>query len=111
MNSEVLILASDLGTGNARAGAILAAVVAFVGVAMAGRALARTRSGIAGAAVGLAGIALAGLHLATSSGDVATGNGRGGAFVAIAIGLIAASTGALAHRRAHRAASATAPPE
>jgi hypothetical protein len=46
---------------------------------------------------------LAGLHLATSTGAVGTGNGRGGAIVALALGLVGVVLGRLALARSRRA--------
>ncbi|MEO5877072.1 MAG: DUF6223 family protein [Streptosporangiaceae bacterium] len=102
--AEALIMAGDLGTGNERAGAVLASAVALIGVVLGGLALARSapRTATAGAAAGLLGTALAGLHLATSSGGFGTGNGRAGAYVALVIGLTAVITGTLARARSHR---------
>src|SRR5687768_12009350 len=88
-----------VGTGSGRAGAIVAWVVALIGVVTGGLALARsagrvgTGNGRDGAIValvlGLMGMGLAGLHLVTTSGGYyGTGNGRAGAIVALLLGLV-----------------------
>lgn len=119
-SSTTLLLAGDLGTGNARAGAILAAVPGLIGVILAGLARARaagrirTRRGpgtgrngaIVAAVLGLVGTALAGLHLATSSGGVGTGNGRAGAVVAAVLGVTGAVLGGLTVARSRHAVPA-----
>ncbi|UGQ12142.1 DUF6223 family protein [Yinghuangia sp. ASG 101] len=118
--STTMLLAFDLGTGNARAGAILAAIPGLISVVLAGlsraRAAGRMRSrrgpgtgrngAIVATALGLIGMALAGLHLATSTGGVGTGNGRAGAVVAAILGLIGAVLGGLAVARSRHAAPA-----
>jgi hypothetical protein len=101
-------LAGDFGTGNNRAGAIVAGIVALIGTVIAGLALVRsgrsntTRRSITAVAVSLTGIALGWLHLATSTGGIGTGNGRAGAYVAIAVGLIGATLGTLALARSRQ---------
>lgn len=116
-SSTALLLAGDLGTGNARAGAILAAIPGLVSVVLAALSRARaagrirTRRGrgtgrngaVVAAVLGLIGMALAGLHLATSSGGVGTGNGRAGAIVAAVLGLSGAVLGgvSVARSRGH----------
>ena len=50
--------------------------------------------------LGLTGVALGGLVVATSDGGVGTGNGLGGAVVAIVLGLIGMVLGGLARARA-----------
>ena len=100
-----------IGTGSGRAGAIVAWVVALIGVVTGGLALRSARrigtgNGRDGAIValvlGLIGMALAGLHLATSTGGIGTGNGRAGAIVALVLGLIGMVLGRLALARSSR---------
>jgi uncharacterized protein DUF6223 len=104
----IMDLAGDFGTGNNRAGAIVAGVVALLGTVIAGFALVRsgrsnaTRRSITSLAVSLTGVAFGWLHLATSSGGIGTGNGRAGAYIAIAVGLIGAALGTLAVARSRR---------
>lgn len=119
-SSTTLLLASDLGTGNARAGAILAAVPGLISVVLAGLSRARaarrirTRRGrgtgrngaVVATALGLIGMALAGLHLATSSGGIGTGNGRAGAIVAAVLGLAGTVLGGLGVARSRHAVPA-----
>jgi Family of unknown function (DUF6223) len=101
-----------IGTGSGRAGAVVAWLVALIGVVIGGLALARsagrigTGNGRDGAIValvlGLIGMALAGLHLATSTGGIGTGNGRAGAILALVLGLIGLVLGRLALARSSR---------
>ena len=96
-----------------RLGAIVAGVLALVGVILGGRTLARptgrtgTGSGRRGAYValvlGLIGMALGGVVVATSDSGIGTGNGRGGAYVALLLGLISIVLGGLALARSRRA--------
>ena len=67
-----------IGTGSGRAGAIVAWVVALIGVVTGGLALAR------------------------SAGRIGTGNGRLGAIVALVLGLIGLVLGRLALTRSSR---------
>ena len=69
---------SRTGTGSGRDAAIVALVLAVVGMA------------------------LAGLHLATSRGAIGTGHGRLGASVALVLGLIGIVLGRLALARSSR---------
>jgi hypothetical protein len=101
-----------VATGSGRAGAIVAWVVALIGVVSGGVALARAAGRIGGGsgrdgavvalALGLVGMALAGLHLATTTGGFGAGNGRAGAVVALGLGLL----GVVLGRRALAAAPA-----
>ena len=85
-----------IATGSGRAGASVAALLALIGLVIAGVSLSRSgrhagsgRDGaIAGVVLALVGSALAVLHLATSTGGIGTGNGRGGAIVALLLGSI-----------------------
>ncbi|GEM34615.1 hypothetical protein NN3_56220 [Nocardia neocaledoniensis NBRC 108232] len=94
----------DLSVG--RLGSSSAALVGIAGVILGGLALARsgsaTRSTIALFA-GLLALAVGTVVAVTADGGLGTGNGLGGAFVAILVGAIATVLGALALRRARRA--------
>jgi catechol 2,3-dioxygenase-like lactoylglutathione lyase family enzyme len=97
-----------------RARALVAGVVALIGLVLGGLALARSarRAGagsvsgqggaIVAAAVALIGVVLGALHVATSTGGLGTGSGRGGAVVAMVMGLIGMALGALAVARSRR---------
>jgi hypothetical protein len=100
---------SDMTAG--RLGAITAAALALVGIFLAGRALARPAGGASPAPrtsmiMGLAAIVLGGLVAVTSDGSVGTGNGLGGAIVAIVTGLVALGLGGLARARSGRESTA-----
>ncbi|MGK5558400.1 DUF6223 family protein [Actinomadura kijaniata] len=97
----------DLSAG--RVGAIVAALVGLLGLAVGVRALvrsARAGSGRNGAAVAVAagvfGMALGGLVAATADGGLGTGNGLGGAYVALLVGLAGTVSGGLALARSRR---------
>ena len=97
--------AGVIGTGGGRTGAVVAGLVALVGVAAGGLALFRSagRDGaIVALVTGLLGAALAVLHLLTSSGGIGTGNGRAGAIVAVLLGVGAMALGRLALARPPR---------
>lgn len=101
--------AGDMSAG--RLGAVAAAVLALIGIILAGRALARPAGGAGSGPgtsmiMGLAAIVLGGLVAVTSDGSVGTGNGLGGAIVAIVAGLIAVVLGGLARARSRRQATA-----
>ncbi|MTE17342.1 DUF6223 family protein [Nocardia aurantiaca] len=110
------------GPGSGRFGAIVAAVVALISVAIA--VLARTRfarridtartAALVAQAVGLTGMVLAVWHMARSAAGFSTGNGRAGAIVAAAIALtgmvLAASALARAHDRSNPDAEAASTP-
>ncbi|WP_280217887.1 DUF6223 family protein [Nocardia neocaledoniensis] len=93
----------DLSAG--RLGSSSAAVLGLAGVIIGGLALARsgtaTRSVIALVA-GLLAVAVGVLVAVTADGGLGTGNGLGGAFVAMLVGAIAAVLGGLGLRRARR---------
>jgi len=100
---------SDMTAG--RLGAIVAAALAVIGIFLAGRAFARPAGGAGSAprtsmSLGVAAIVLGGLVAVTSDGSVGTGNGLGGAIVAIVTGLIALVLGGLARARSRREATA-----
>lgn len=111
------VVAGILDVSAGRFGAIIAAVAGLIGVVLGVRALVRagrassgrtvevgTRPGEASVALGLVGLLLGGLVTATSDGGLGTGNGLGGAFVAMALGLTSAVLGGLARVRARQAA-------
>lgn len=114
--AHVSVAAGGIGSGSGRDGAIVASVVALIGMVIGGLALARTTgrfgsgsasgSGRNGAVVALVvtliGMVLAGVHLATSTGGFGTGNGRAGAIVALVVGLIGMVLGRLALTRSRR---------
>jgi hypothetical protein len=92
-----------------RLGASAAAGLALVGIFLAARALTRSAGGTGSAPrtsmiLGLIAIVVGGLVVATSDGSVGTGNGLGGAIVAIVAGLIALALGGLARGRSRREA-------
>ncbi|RKS73100.1 hypothetical protein BZB76_3784 [Actinomadura pelletieri DSM 43383] len=103
------VSAADEGPG--RGGALLALLVALVGLVLGGLALARAGGAARGMAVAapvvaVLGMILAGVHLARADGGVGSGSGSGGAVLALVIGLIALVVGGLAlarSRRSHRA--------
>jgi multisubunit Na+/H+ antiporter MnhB subunit len=103
-----LAVAGDTGTGPGRLGAIVAAVVALIGVAVGVLALRRSDadnrplSAAAAIVVGLIGTVLGAVQLARSTGGFGTGNGRAGAIVAMVVGLIAMVLGGLALARSRR---------
>jgi hypothetical protein len=94
-----------------RLGALGAGLAALVGVVAGGLALRaeragaenRKRSALVALVAGLAAVALGALVAATATGGVGTGNGLGGAFVAIVLGLLASGLGGRALGRARRA--------
>ena len=116
LSAPVAAQAGVIATGSGRAGAVVAGVVALVGVFVGWLALARagrrmgTGDGRDGAivalVVGLMGTGLAALHLATSKGGIGTGNGRAGAIVALVLGLVATVLGWLALARSRRTGQA-----
>ena len=108
-----------IGTGSGRAGAVVAWVVALIGVVTGGLALARAgrvagngRDGaIVASVLGLMGMALAVLHLATTTGAFyGTGNGRAGAIVALVLGLLGMVLGRLALGRSSRGVGSSVRP-
>ncbi|MFB4294013.1 DUF6223 family protein [Nonomuraea sp. ATR24] len=87
-----------------RIGSLVAALAGLAGAALGGRALARRtgRGARAGVVLGLAGTAVAVVVVVTSDGGIGTGNGLGGAFVALLIGLAATGLAGLATARSRR---------
>ncbi|MFI9210951.1 DUF6223 family protein [Streptomyces sp. NPDC053253] len=92
-----------------RLGAIVAALLGLTGVVIGALSLARpagrfgTRSRrLVSLAAGLTAMALGALVVATSDSGIGTGNGRGGAFVALLLGLIGVAMAGLSLTRARR---------
>ena len=107
--SAHLVAASATDMSAGRAGAIAAGLLALVGIVLGVRALRRSSAGPAsapsvGLALGLVAIVTGGVVVATSDGSVGTGNGLGGAYVAIVAGLIALTVNTLARSRTQRRA-------
>jgi hypothetical protein len=110
MNPSDTLAATTFAMSSGRLGATAAALLGLAGVIVGGLALARSRgrSGSArrGAmlalAAGLIGIAVGGVVVVTADGGVGTGNGLGGAYVAVVVGLIATVLGGLAAARSRR---------
>ncbi|MBQ1047226.1 hypothetical protein KBX50_01855 [Micromonospora sp. C51] len=91
-----------------RIGSTVAALLALVGVVVGVRALVpgRVRSARAGSialAAGAGGMALGGLVVLTSDSGIGTGNGRGGGYVALVVGLIAVVVGGFVLARSRSA--------
>ncbi|MFE1546950.1 DUF6223 family protein [Streptomyces sp. NPDC058718] len=92
-----------------RLGAVVAALLGLTGVVIGGLALARpagrfgTRSRrLISLTAGLTAMALGALVVATSDSGIGTGNGRGGAFVALLLGLTGVVMAGLSLTRARR---------
>lgn len=101
--------AYDMSAG--RAGAAAAALIGLAGAVIGGTALRRLTGGdrrhraVTALAAGVAAVVLAAVVAATADGGVGTGNGLGGAYVAVVVGLISTAIGSLALARARRARS------
>jgi hypothetical protein len=105
-----------IGITNARARALVAAVVGLISLVVGGLALASSAgrigagNGRAGAivalALGLIGMVLSVAHLGSSTGGFGTGGGRAGAIVALVLGQIGVNLGGLALARSRRYRSA-----
>jgi Family of unknown function (DUF6223) len=104
------IIASTFAMSSGRLGATAAAVLGLVGTVIGGLALARSngRSRAAAGArsqgkvalvLGVLSAVLGVVYVATADGGLGTGNGLGGAIVAVALGLIATVLGGLARTR------------
>jgi hypothetical protein len=94
--------------------ATLVAMLALIGVAIGGLALARPASRVATASgamltlgLGLVGMVNGALNLAVASGGPGTGNGVVGGAAAVVLGLIAVAMGGLALARSRRTALAS----
>ncbi|MFG2987014.1 DUF6223 family protein [Streptomyces sp. NPDC048258] len=97
-----------------RVGALLSALVGLLGAVGGGLALARpTRQGhvvtwarrngaVTALAAGLIAMAVGGTAAATAEGGLGTGNGLGGAYFAMLLGLIAVTLGWPARSRSRR---------
>ena len=100
-----LTAAADYAPGSGRFNSMVALLLGLSSVVLAVLALVRgagPRQTTAATVVGLAGALVAGVHLATSSGSVGSGDGRGGAVVALVVGLVGAGLGAHALVRSRR---------
>ncbi|MEV0900528.1 DUF6223 family protein [Actinoplanes sp. NPDC049802] len=97
------VLAADVyAMSGGRIGAGLAAAAGLAGVIAGGRALARTSRRPAILSLAAAVFALIGgaIVVATSDSGIGTGNGRGGAYLAVLLGTISLVLGGLAMTRA-----------
>jgi hypothetical protein len=104
-----VVAANVVAMSVGRLGATAAAAAGLIGILLGGRALARSASRSrpappTGMVLGLIAVALGGLVTATSDGGLGTGNGLGGAVVAIVAGLIAIALGFLARARGREVA-------
>ncbi|MFK0252261.1 DUF6223 family protein [Streptomyces sp. NPDC090445] len=108
-------VAADLYTVSAgRIGAILSALLGLLGSVCGALALARTagrgrvvtwarqNGAVTALVAGPVAVAVGGTVAATAEGGLGTGNGLGGAYVAILLGLTATTLGGLARTRTHR---------
>ncbi|MFF1508499.1 DUF6223 family protein [Streptomyces sp. NPDC058326] len=105
MSPDLLLAADVLSFSPGRLGATTGALLGLAGVIIAWRALARptSRPGPVPAVVaGLTGLLLGGLVAATAEGGLGTGNGLGGAYVAVLTGLLATALGGRAVSRSRR---------
>ena len=114
-SAEVTSAAEEAGSG--RAGSVAALLLGILGVAVGVLAIAQAhrrvaRNGLPAAllslALGLGGVAASLVLLSESTGEVGTGNGRGGAIVALVVGLAGSGVGAAAaawSRRLDRSAA------
>lgn len=106
------VVAEILAMSAGRVGATVAAVIGLIGTVVGGMALARARGrrgpgsapggqGRPGSALALGAVAvvLGAVYAATADGGLGTGNGLGGAVVAVVLGLIAMALGGLARAR------------
>ncbi len=90
---------SEMSAG--RVSAAAAGIVALVGVGFGMLALSRrvARGALIAGICGVVAIAVGALVAATADGGLGTGNGLGGAVVAIVAGMISLALGAWAHMR------------
>jgi Family of unknown function (DUF6223) len=102
-----VLLATGYVLGVGRAVPTSAAVLALIGLIVAGRTMARPASRqvwtFAALALALVGVVVGGLHGANAAGGLGTGNGLAGAVVAVALGLVGLVLGGLALARSRRA--------
>ncbi|MFF4979356.1 DUF6223 family protein [Streptomyces sp. NPDC001046] len=115
--SATPVAADVLTLSVGRIGASLSALTGLIGSVCGGMALARTtgkgraaawarRNGAVTAFVtGLIAAAVGGIVAATAEGGLGTGNGLGGAYVAVLLGLTAITLGWLARTRSHATAA------
>ncbi|GIJ23751.1 DUF6223 family protein [Micromonospora lutea] len=102
------VAAEGLTMSAGRLGSTVAALLGLAGVLVGGLALARprageTRRGSLALAAGAVGLALGGLVVITSDSGIGTGNGRGGGYVALVVGLAAVLIGGVVLARSRRA--------
>lgn len=100
------IVAGVFDVSAGRLGAITAGLLGLVGVAISGRALARSdvSAAVVAAGLGVIAIVVGGLVVATSDGGLGTGNGLGGGIVAMVLGLLAIVLGGFARARRQKVA-------
>jgi lysophospholipid acyltransferase (LPLAT)-like uncharacterized protein len=91
--------ADFLSLSPGRAGAIVAGLLGLAGLIIGGLALRRNKRGTPALVLGLVAMALGGLVVVTADGGLGTGNGLGGGYVALVVGLISAVLGAARMRR------------
>ncbi|MEU3078394.1 DUF6223 family protein [Streptomyces laurentii] len=89
---------STYSLGPGRIGSSVGALIALAGVVLAWRATTRGHARLAIAA-GVTGIVLGTVVAVTADGGLGTGNGLGGAYVALLLGLAATVLGGRAHGR------------
>ncbi|MBO3741845.1 DUF6223 family protein [Actinoplanes flavus] len=101
MDVQEVLAAGVYTMSSGRIIASLAAVAGLAGVIAGARALARRTRGPALFSLGAALVALVGggFVAATSDSGIGTGNGRGGAYVAIVLGVASLAVGGLALAR------------
>ncbi|MEU7072412.1 DUF6223 family protein [Streptomyces narbonensis] len=105
MSADHLLAASVYTFSLGRLGATTGALIGLAGVIIAWRTLARPTSrprAVPAMVAGLIGLGLGGLVAATTEGGLGTGNGLGGAYVALLVGLIATVLGGWALARSRR---------
>ncbi|WP_049571181.1 DUF6223 family protein [Nonomuraea sp. SBT364] len=99
--------ASVYAMSTGRLGAIVAALAGLAGAVIGARALARRSGGrgpVVAVVTSLIGMAIGVLVVVTSDGGIGTGNGLGGAFMALLVGLAGTVLGGLAMARSRRRA-------
>jgi hypothetical protein len=102
MSADQLLVAADVYTMSAgRIGAFVAGGLGAAGVVFGVLAMRRNTGSraIIALALGLVGMVIGGVVVATSDSGIGTGNGRGGAYVALVVGLASVVLGTLARRR------------
>jgi hypothetical protein len=101
-----VLAAAPYTMGPGRIGASVAALVGLAGVVLGVLGLVRRarRRSLVALAAGLVGLALGGLVAVTADGGVGTGNGLGGAYLALVVGLAATVLSGLGLARTRRPA-------